>query len=60
LPEIFPGHGQAGTTGTAGVLSSGNATTTVIEDKLAGDVGSYAATGSANNGWTMQMVALKP
>jgi hypothetical protein len=24
-----------------------------------GAAGSYAATGSANNGWTMQMVAIK-
>ena len=38
----------------------------VIEDKVAGSAGSYAATGtdtssgSANTGWTMQMVALKP
>ena len=32
----------------------------LIENKLAGNPGSYAATGSANHGWTMQMVALKP
>src|SRR5208282_3512919 len=32
----------------------------LLEDKLAGNPGSYAATGTANNGWTMQMVALKP
>ncbi len=32
----------------------------LIEDVLAGNPGSYAAKGSANNGWTMQMVALKP
>jgi hypothetical protein len=32
----------------------------LIEDETAGSAGSYAATGSANNGWTMQMVALKP
>jgi hypothetical protein len=32
----------------------------LLEDKLAGSAGSYAATGTANNGWTMQMVALKP
>ena len=31
----------------------------LIEDMLAGSAGSYAATGSATNGWTMQMVALK-
>jgi hypothetical protein len=32
----------------------------LMEDKTAGSAGSYAATGSATNGWTMQMVALKP
>jgi len=32
----------------------------LIEDKTAGSAGSYAATGTASNGWTMQMVALKP
>ncbi len=30
------------------------------EDKTAGSPGGYTATGSANNGWTMQMVALRP
>ncbi|HUK51813.1 MAG TPA: putative Ig domain-containing protein [Candidatus Binatia bacterium] len=81
----------ASASGSAGAVSSGNATTTVagdvifgfcigdwvctagsgfaarsnlngnlVEDKLAGSAGSYAATGTANNGWTMQMVALKP
>jgi RHS repeat-associated protein len=32
----------------------------LIEDRVAGNAGSYAATGTANQGWTMQMVALKP
>jgi hypothetical protein len=32
----------------------------LIEEMTAGSPGSYAATGTANNGWTMQMVALKP
>jgi hypothetical protein len=32
----------------------------LVEDMVAGSAGSYAATGSANSGWTMQMVALKP
>jgi hypothetical protein len=32
----------------------------LIEDMVAGSAGTYAATGSANNGWTMQMVALRP
>ena len=85
-----PIDAQAGASGKAGAVSSGNATTTVagdviygycaadwactagsgfatrsnlndnlIEDMLAGSPGSYAATGSATNGWTMQMVALR-
>ena len=32
----------------------------LIEDETAGSAGSYAATGTASNGWTMQMVALEP
>ena len=32
----------------------------LIEDMTAGNAGTYAATGTANHGWTMQMVALKP
>jgi len=32
----------------------------LIEDKTAGNPGAYAATGTATNGWAMQMVALKP
>ena len=31
----------------------------LIEDRIAGNPGSYAATGTANNGWSMQVVALK-
>ncbi|MGB6723830.1 MAG: choice-of-anchor D domain-containing protein, partial [Terracidiphilus sp.] len=31
----------------------------LIEDQTSADLGSYAATGSASNGWTMHMVALK-
>src|SRR3984885_10156297 len=89
--QTNPIDAQAGASGTAGAVSSGNATTTaagdaiyafcmgdwnctagsgfaahsnfndnLIEDKLAGNAGSYAATGTANNGWTIQMVALKP
>ena len=46
----------AGSGFTARSALNGN----LIEDTLAGNPGSYAATGSANNGWTMQMVALKP
>ncbi len=32
----------------------------LIESKIAGNPGAYATTGSANKGWTMQMVALRP
>jgi len=32
----------------------------LVEDEVAGSPGNYAATGTANNGWSMQMVALKP
>ena len=32
----------------------------LIEDGAAGNTGTYAAMGFANNGWTMQLVALKP
>jgi len=31
----------------------------VVEDETAGNPGSYAATGSSNSGWTMQLVALR-
>jgi hypothetical protein len=31
----------------------------LIEDMTASSPGSHAATGSANKGWTMQMVALR-
>ena len=91
VSTVSPIDGQAGASGSAGPVSSGNATTTtvgdvifgycaadwactagsgftarstfddnLIEDMVAGSAGTYAATGSANNGWTMQMVALKP
>ena len=89
--QTNPIDGQAGASGPAGAVSSGNGTTTaggdmifgycvadyactagtgfttrsnfnhnLIEDEMGGAAGTYAATGSANNGWTMQMVALKP
>jgi hypothetical protein len=91
VDQTNPIDGQAGASGSAGSVSSGNATTTVagdviygycdsdgactvgsgfaarsnfnsnlIEDGLAGNAGTYAATASATRGWTMQMVALKP
>ena len=91
VDQMNPIDAQAGASGKAGSVSSGNATTTMtgdviyaycvgdwvctagsgfaahstlngnlIEDKLAGTAGTYVATGSANNGWSIQMVALKP
>ena len=91
MNQTTPIDAQAGAAGSAGAVSSGNATTTtagdviygycaadyactagsgftarstmngnLIEDETAGNPGAYAATGSANRGWTMQMVALKP
>src|SRR5580692_6717257 len=91
MDPVNPIDAQAGASGNAGLVSSGNATTTVagdvifgycvgdwtcsagsgfaarstfngnlIEDMMAGNPGAYAARGSANNGWSMQMVALKP
>jgi hypothetical protein len=45
----------AGSGFTARSAFNGN----LIEDIAAGNPGSYAATGSANKGWSMQMVALK-
>ena len=88
--QTNPVDAQAGASGNAGPVSSGNVTTTasgdmiygycvgdaactagsgfatrsnfnanLIEDELAANAGNYAATGSATNGWTMQMVALK-
>ncbi len=91
VDQTNPIDAQVGASGSAGSVSSGNATTTVtsdviysycvgdmactvgsgftarstfdgnlIEDKTAGNAGTYAATGSATAGWTMQLVALKP
>ena len=91
IDQTNPIDAQASASGSAGAVSSGNATTTaagdiiyaycladwactagsgftarstldanLIEDRTAGNPGSYAATGTANNGWSMQMVALKP
>jgi hypothetical protein len=46
---------------TAGSGSTARSTfhNNLIEDKISGNPGAYAATGSADSGWTMQMVALK-
>ena len=50
---------------SCGTAGSGFATRStfdgdLVEDMLAGNPGSYAATGSATGNWAMQMVALKP
>ena len=47
-------------TAGSGFAARSNFNGNLIEDKLAGNAGSYAATGSANKGWTIQVVALKP
>ena len=91
VDTVTPVDAQAGASGSAASVSSGNATTTqagdviygycvadwkcsagsgfaarstlndnLIEDMQAGAAGSYAAKATANNGWTMQLVALKP
>lgn len=46
----------AGLNFTARSTYNGN----LVEDEKAGNPGPYAATGTADSGWTMQMVALKP
>ncbi|MGA2986504.1 MAG: choice-of-anchor D domain-containing protein, partial [Terriglobia bacterium] len=89
--QTNPIDAQAGASGNAGPVSSGNATTTVagdmiygycmgdwactagsgfaarstfddnlIDDRTVTNPGTYAATGTASSGWTMQLVALKP
>jgi hypothetical protein len=91
VAQTNPIDAQAGATGSAGAVSSGNLTTTaagevlygfcvgdwactvgpyftslstlhsnLVEDTIAGNPGAYATTGFANEGWTMQAVALKP
>ncbi len=91
VDQTNPIDAQAGASGNAGSVSSGNATTSFVgdviygycaadwrctagsgftalstlnsnltENMVAGGPGAYAATGTATNGWTMQMVALKP
>jgi len=60
--DIIYGYCVADWTCTAGSGFTARSTldANLIEDERAGSAGSYAATGTANNGWTMQMVALKP
>jgi hypothetical protein len=47
-------------TAGSGFTTRSNFTGNLVEDASAGNAGNYAATGSATNGWTMQMLALKP
>ena len=47
-------------TAGSGFTPRSNFNNNLIEDEKAGAAGSYAATGTATNGWTMQMVAIKP
>ncbi len=60
--DIIYGYclGDAACTVGSGFTARSTLNGNLLEDKVAGSAGSYAATGSANNGWTMQMVALKP
>jgi hypothetical protein len=46
-------------TAGAGFTARSNFLGNLIEDEVVGAAGSYAATGSATNGWTMQMIAIK-
>jgi PKD repeat protein len=47
-------------TAGSGFTARSTMNSNLIEDMLAGAPGTYAATGSANMGWSMQAVALKP
>ena len=60
--DIIYGYCMADTACTVGSGFTARSTydQNLIEDMTAGSPGSYAATATANNGWSMQMVALKP
>ncbi len=60
--DIIYGYclGDAACTVGSGFTARSTLNGNLLEDMVAGSAGSYAATGSATNGWTMQMVALKP
>jgi PKD repeat protein len=47
-------------TAGSGFVARSTFNNNLIEDKLAGAAGTYAATGSATSGWSIQLVALKP
>jgi hypothetical protein len=44
----------------SGFTVRSNLNNNLVEDMTATTIGSYAATASANNGWSMRMVALRP
>jgi len=52
--------GDAACTVGSGFVARSTLNSNLVEDKTASTVGSYAATGSANSGWTMHMAALRP
>jgi uncharacterized protein (TIGR03437 family) len=52
--------GDNACTAGSGFTSRSAFNNNLIEDMKGGSPGVYAATGTANNGWTMQMVALEP
>jgi hypothetical protein len=60
--EIIYGYceGDYACTAGSGFTARSTLDGNLVEDKSATTVGSYAATASANNGWTMQMVAVRP
>ena len=47
-------------TGGSGFTSRSTFNANLVENEVGGNPGSYAATRTSTNGWTMQMVALKP
>ena len=60
--DLIYGYCAADSTCTLGSGFTARSTlnSNLLEDMTAGSAGSYAATGTANGGWTMHMVALKP
>ena len=48
-----------GCTAGSGFAARSTLNASLVEEMTVGAAGNYAATGSANNGWTMQLVALK-
>ena len=52
--------GDAQCTAGSGFAARSTLVGNMIEDKVVAGAGGYAATGTANSGWLMQMVALRP